>query len=213
MNQDTLNRLMAMDKLREGGHEARRADNNLGLGWVYYGLARAYRPKHVVVVGSWRGFVPAVIGNAMMDNVEGGRVTFIDPSMVDDFWTDPERVHLHFRTLGAPNVQHYKMTTQEFVRSRHHDEIGEVGMLFVDGMHTAEQAQYDHEAFADALTGPALFHDSKPAVSTVYDKPYDRTVWKYLRNLRDRGYSVLDVPLGPGLAMVLPPAPLQAVED
>ena len=34
------------------GHNEVPANLNLGFGFVYYGLARALRPKHVVVIGS-----------------------------------------------------------------------------------------------------------------------------------------------------------------
>jgi hypothetical protein len=51
-------RLLADDEMVTMGHHQRRADLNLGMGWLYYGFARLVRPKQVVVIGSWRGFVP-----------------------------------------------------------------------------------------------------------------------------------------------------------
>ena len=47
------------DMLRMG-HGQRVEDRNLGLGWVYYALARLLRPEKVVVIGSYRGFAPLV---------------------------------------------------------------------------------------------------------------------------------------------------------
>jgi hypothetical protein len=62
------------------GHLQRVEDANLGLGWIYYGLARVIRPKTAVVIGLYRGFVPLVLGKALADNLDGSRVTFLDPS-------------------------------------------------------------------------------------------------------------------------------------
>jgi hypothetical protein len=52
-------------------------DHNLGLGYVYYGLARAMRPKKTVVVGSKAGFAPLCFARGIADN-EGSRTGHID---------------------------------------------------------------------------------------------------------------------------------------
>ena len=82
------------------GHAQRAEDLNLGLGWLYYGLARLLRPQRIVVIGSYRGFAPMLFARALADNGEGGRVTLIEPSLVDDFWTDSNRVAAHFSEAG-----------------------------------------------------------------------------------------------------------------
>ncbi|MBT8420521.1 MAG: class I SAM-dependent methyltransferase [Gammaproteobacteria bacterium] len=99
------------------GHQQRTEDMNLGLGWLYYALARIVRTKTVVVIGSYRGFTPMVLGKALSDNLEGGRVIFIDPSFVDDFWKDPEAVRAHFAGFGVNNIKHHLSTTQQFVET------------------------------------------------------------------------------------------------
>ena len=88
------------------GHLQRVEDANLGLGWLYYALARIVRPKTAVVIGSYRGFVPMVIGRALSENVEKGEVVFIDPSLADDFWKDEQRVRDHFASYGIENIHH-----------------------------------------------------------------------------------------------------------
>ena len=77
-------KLLSAPEMLQMGHGQDAASQSLGLGWLYYGLARAMRPRTVVVIGSWRGFVPIVLGRALADNGDGGRVIFIDPSLVDD---------------------------------------------------------------------------------------------------------------------------------
>jgi hypothetical protein len=44
----------------------------------------------------------------------GGKLIFIDPSLVDDFWSDDSVVKRYFEDWGLDNITHYKMTTQEF---------------------------------------------------------------------------------------------------
>ena len=190
------------------GHAQRVEDLNLGLGWIYYGLARVARPARVVVIGSYRGFAPLVFARALADNAEGGRVTFIDPSLVDDFWRDPESVRAHFAAYGLDNVDHHCMTTQDYVGSAAYRELGDVGILLVDGFHSESQARFDHEAFAGRLAcdGYALFHDSeREFTSPIYGpgKHYVHDVYRYMDTLRrDPAYEVLMLPFDQGLCMV-----------
>jgi len=67
-----------------------------GLAGFIMRLGRISRPQRVVVIGSFRGFVPLVLARAMRDNLEPGEVIFIDPSLADDFWKDPETVRSYF---------------------------------------------------------------------------------------------------------------------
>lgn len=190
------------------GQAQRVEDLNLGLGWIYHGLARLLRPQRVVVIGSYRGFAPMVFGRALADNAEGGRVCFIDPSLVDDFWTDPARVRAHFAAHGLANIDHHRLTTQQFVASQAWQQLGEVGIVLVDGHHSQEQARFDHEAFAPLLAadGFVLFHDSvRERISRIYgpDRPYLHTVKRHIDALRaDPGWQILDLPFGDGLSIV-----------
>jgi hypothetical protein len=53
--------LLTQPDMLEMGHLQRKEDLNLGMGWLYYALARMLRPKLAVVIGSYRGFVPIVL--------------------------------------------------------------------------------------------------------------------------------------------------------
>ena len=125
-------------------------------------MARVIRPKQVVVIGSYRGFVPLVLGKALADNLDGGRVIFIDPSFVDDFWKDAQTVRAHFALFGATNIEHYLMTTQQFTQSEAYRSLDRMGMVFVDGYHSEEQARFDYEAFEGLLSPDEiiLLHDT-----------------------------------------------------
>jgi predicted O-methyltransferase YrrM len=206
-----LERLFADPDLVRMGHNQRLADRNLGLGWIYYGLARLYRPRLAVVIGSWRGFVPMVIARGCQDNADGGQVLFIDPSLVDDFWRDPARVEAWFGRFGLDNIRHRLATTQDFAASPEHAALGPVDLLFVDGLHTAEQARFDYEAFRGRLSPRSivLFHDSmRDEESRMYgvDKGYAVTVRQLMEEYRsDPALQVFDLPFGTGLTLLRRP--------
>jgi predicted O-methyltransferase YrrM len=205
---DWIAKLFAHPDLVRMGHGQRVEDLNLGLGWLYYALARALRPPTVVVIGSYRGFVPLVLGKALADNQEGGQVVFIDPSLADDFWKDPRAVQEHFASFGVTNIRHHLLTTQQFVEAEVYRTIGPVGILFVDGYHSAEQARFDYDAFKDRLSanGLVLFHDSiRIRISRMYgsDRPYEHRVKSFMDELkRDPSVQVLDLPLFEGVTLV-----------
>jgi predicted O-methyltransferase YrrM len=205
---DWIAKLLAHPDLVRMGHGQRVEDLNLGLGWLYYALARALRPPTVVVIGSYRGFVPLVLGKALADNQEGGQVVFIDPSLADDFWKDAHAVQEHFASFGITNICHHLLTTQQFVEAEVYRTIGPVGILFVDGYHSAEQARFDYDAFKDRLSanGLVLFHDSiRIRISRMYgsDRPYEHRVKSFMDELkRDPSVQVLDLPLFEGVTLV-----------
>jgi predicted O-methyltransferase YrrM len=200
-------RLYRHPELLRMGHNQSAEDLNLGLGWIYYGVARLVRPARAVVIGSHRGFVPMVIARACQDN-GAGSVTFIDPSRVDDFWCDPARTRAWFREFGLDNIDHHLATTQEFVQQPAFALLADVGLLFVDGYHTAEQARIDHEAFAARLAPSALvlFHDSMvERISHIYGESaaYTMDVGRYLDELRaDPALQLFDLPFGTGLTLL-----------
>ncbi|MGE0329834.1 MAG: class I SAM-dependent methyltransferase [Ramlibacter sp.] len=189
------------------GHaqDAQRGDP--GLGWLYYALARLVKPSIAVVIGSWRGFVPAMLGRALADDGDG-QVQFIDPSLVDGFWRDPHAVQAHFARLGLSNVTHWRMTTQQFVASAAYLQLKETALVFIDGYHSLEQARFDYLAFRHLVPahGMVLFHDSiRVRPSRIYGehKVYEHRVRDLMDELRaDAGLQVLDLPYGDGLTLV-----------
>lgn len=217
-----ISRLFEHSDLLRMGHGQRAEDLNLGLGWLYYALGRMVRPRHAVVIGSHRGFVPLVLGKALQDNLEPGDLTFIDPSLVDSFWDEAETVQEYFRGHGVENIRHFRLTTQEFVLTDAYRALGEVGLLFIDGYHSEEQARFDYNAF-EGLLGPrgvALFHDSMVVRDDkVYgaDKAYEMRVKYFIDQLKSApGLQVMDLPFGvSGLTLVrkLDPAAPDPLRD
>ncbi len=203
-----LETLFAEPQMLRMGHGQSKNDLNLGLGWIYYALGRVLRAKTAVVIGSYRGFVPSVIARALGDNEQPGSVTFIDPSLADDFWAEPAHVTQHFEKLGTPNIVHQRFTTQTFVDTPAYAALDDIDLLMIDGYHTAEQARFDYLAFLPKLSEQAvtLFHDS---VSIRESKFYgeDRSYWHTVRQFIERlettpGIEVLTLPIGSGLSLV-----------
>ena len=208
MNSAWIDQIVSNLDLMWMGHGQTVPDRNLGMGWLYYALARMYRPCHVVCIGSWRGFAPMMFARGLLDNLNDGRVTFIDPSMADDQWSDPESVRAWFQEYSVSNIDHHCMTTEQFVTSDAYQQMGQVDFVFVDGYHTEEHARFDHEAFVPKLTknGLVLFHDSvNQRVSKMYgeDKAYQYSVCRYIDQLKTRkDLQILDLPLENGLTLV-----------
>ena len=163
--------LLENDELRQMGHCQRREDGNLGLGWLYYALARIQRCSAAVVIGSFRGFAPLAIAKGLADNTESGEVLFIDPSLWDDFWKSPARVSRHFQDLGIRNIRHFPMTTRQFAETEEYRSLANIGLLFIDGHHTYDAARFDFEAFEPRLAkdGIVLLHDTMSLSPESYD--------------------------------------------
>ena len=193
------------------GHCQQFENLNLGMGWLYYGLTRLFQPQKVVVIGSWRGFAPLMFSKALADNNDKGLVYFIDPSLADDFWKDGKKVQDYFRSYQAHNIQHFLMTTQEFVKSDVYKSLDEVGIVFIDGMHTEAQARFDYEAFESKIAdnGLILFHDSLSTDKVNSPKLYSSTT-RYERRVRyfvdtlksNKELQVFDLPFAFGLTLV-----------
>jgi predicted O-methyltransferase YrrM len=207
-----IRRVLSDPDLTRMGHAQKPETADLGLGWIYYGLARVINPPRAVVIGSFRGFVPLVIARALADNGSGASVEFVDPSLVDDFWSDADRVQSHFRQFGLTNVRHHRMTTQEFVKSEAYRTLDGVELAFIDGYNSYEQAKFDFEALEPLVSarGAWLFHDSiriRPTRIYGPDKVYEHRVRDLMVELRaNPAFQVFDVPYGDGLTLVRRPA-------
>ncbi|MGZ8218528.1 class I SAM-dependent methyltransferase [Methylomagnum sp.] len=206
--EDFIRKLFVDPNMLRMGHHQRAEDMNLGLGWLYYSMVRIIRPEQVVVIGSYRGFVPLIMAKALLDNGGAGKVCFIDPSLADGFWMDAEAVRRHFIAYGISNVLHHRCTTQEFITTESYSALSEVGLLMVDGYHTAEQARFDYLAFLEKLSDAAvvMFHDSiYPRHSPIYDRenPYRHTVYQFMERLRETpGIDLFSLPFDSGLTLV-----------
>ena len=179
---------------------AEQAD--LGLGFVYYALARILKPEHVVVVGSYRGFSVICTALGLTDNGKG-RLDFIDAALVDDFWTKPARVRRHFQLFGVDSrVTLHRMTTREWLEKnrRAHRRRPFVDLLLLDGDHTVRGVEYDYRALGPLVKegGYICLHDS-------FAGGFGQTEWEvadFLSTLEVDLFEALTLEIAKGLTII-----------
>ena len=205
-----------LDHAKPLGHAERAANLNLGFGFVYYGLVRALRPSHVVVLGSGYGFSVVCLALGLKDN-RAGSLSFVDPSYSVlhngpaktiggvDFWRDPEEVRSHFAQFGVEDVvTHYKQTSEEFFGR--YEEIGlpEIDVAFIDANHSYAHVQHDVVA--------SLRHSRKNTYFLLHDTNiYVRELlrhagvkrWLRKKAARHKGaFEYVDFPFASGVAVL-----------
>ncbi|MBT8420522.1 MAG: class I SAM-dependent methyltransferase [Gammaproteobacteria bacterium] len=93
-------------------------------------------------------------------------------------------------------------------RTNDYRELQDIGLVFIDGYHTEEQARFDYEAFSGKLArdGIALFHDSvRPFTSPIYgaNKIYEHSVYRFMEELKQKkDLQVFDLPFSSGVTLV-----------
>jgi predicted O-methyltransferase YrrM len=197
------------------GHHEDATNLNLGFGFVYYGLARALRPRHVLVVGSGFGFSVACFALALKDNALG-HLSFVDPSysvFADGplktiggtaHWSDANKVSRHFARFGIEDVvTHYRMRSDEFFNAYARQALPGIDLAFIDGSHAFEDVKHD---FQETLrrtrrNSYVLLHDTN-----IYIRELVRHagVKRWLRMLKRRKdlFEIVDFPFASGVAIV-----------
>jgi len=175
---------------------------NLGLGWIYYSVARLYKPKTALIIGSGRGFTPLLLAKGIKDNNNGGILHFIDPSLDDDFWKDANKNRKWFAKFGLDKVIiHYLKTTQEFVKTQDYKKLDNIELLFIDASHFYEFVKFDFDAFEKKVAsgGIILFHDS---ISRSKNPQWSGARKALFDILKKKDYQSFDFKFGAGLTLV-----------
>jgi predicted O-methyltransferase YrrM len=197
------------------GHYEDAAELNLGFGFLYYGLARMLRPRHVLVIGSGYGFSVVCLALGLKDNGKGA-ISFVDPSysLLKDGplrtiggtsqWDEPAKVRAHFARFGVEDrVQHYRETSAEFFQRFDGRSLPGIDIAFIDGNHSYADVRRD---FAGSVAhaqrnGYILLHDTNIYVREMIGHS---GVKRWLRMLeRDQDhFEVVDFPFSSGVAIV-----------
>lgn len=218
MHPFSLDPALLTDILRHArplGHNEDRQTLNLGFGFLYYGLVRALRPKHVLVVGSGFGFSVVCLALGLRDN-RRGRLTFVDPSFSifrdgpfhtiggQSQWDNPEKVRAHFARFGVEGiVTHYKLTSEELFRRYDELALAPIDLAFIDGNHSYKDVSHDfiETAARSRKNAYILLHDTN-----IYLRELVRHagVKRWLKELstRDDDFEALDFPFASGLAVI-----------
>lgn len=175
--------------------------NNLGYGYLYYGLTRIHKPEVVVCIGSYRGFAPICLALGLVDN-QKGICYFIDPGKVDEYWHDPKNVAQIERTFALHDCwQHLCKSSQQVVAEGCLRDS--IDILLIDGDHSYEGVKFDFDHFGHQVRtgGLILFHDS-------INEGKGFTEWEVKRFLESEVYSkpsqyeTFTFPFSAGLTLV-----------
>lgn len=197
------------------GHNELPDNLNLGFGYLYYGLVRSLRPKHIVVIGSGYGFSVTCLALGLKDNGIG-RLTFVDPSysvMTDGpfktiggkaNWSDAEANRRHFARFGVEGiVTHHRLRSDEFFHRYGDLGLPEIDLAFIDGSHAYADVKHDFLATIRHTPKNAylLLHDTN-----IYIRELVRHagVKRWLRKVKAHkdAFEVVDFPFASGVALV-----------
>jgi hypothetical protein len=204
-----------LDRAKPMGHNEAPGNLNLGFGFLYYGLVRALRPKHVLVIGSGFGFSVVCLALGVKDNDEGV-VTFVDPSYSlikngplktiggANKWSEPRKVSEHFQQFGVEDVvTHYKLRSDQFFASYNDLGLPKIDLAFIDGSHAYEYVKHDFvKTLENVHKNSYIFlHDTNIYVREIIRHSGVKRWLKVLRAEKEH-FEVLDFPFSSGVALV-----------
>lgn len=197
------------------GHHEDAATLNLGFGYLYYGLARTLRPRHVAVIGSGYGFSVVCLALGLKDNGRG-KLSFVDPSysvLADGplqtiggtaQWDSPEKVRAHFRRFGVEHiVQHYRQTSEAFFADYARHGLPSIDVAFIDGNHSYRDVRHDFLATLQHThrNSYLLLHDSNIYVRELVRHAGVKRWMKTIAQHKE-DFELIDFPFSSGVAMV-----------
>lgn len=197
------------------GHNEKPDNLNIGFGFLYYGLVRALRPQHVLVIGSGFGFSVVCLALGIKDNNKG-HLTFVDPSFSvfkdgpfktiggTGRWDDPGKVQAHFRRFGLERfITHYKLTSAEFFRDYGQRKLPQIDIAFIDGSHSYEHVKHDFLSVLEHAhkNSYLLLHDTN-----IYIREMVRHAgvkrWLKIIKREKAAFELIDFPFSSGVALV-----------
>jgi hypothetical protein len=204
-----------LDHAKPLGHHEEAHNLNLGFGFVYYGLVRALRPRHIVVIGSGFGFSVVCLALGLSDNGRGA-LSFVDPSYSllkhgplrtvggTSQWDDPDKVRSHFARFGVQDVvEHFKMTSAEFFQGYAQRGLPAIDLAFIDGSHSFADVRRDFLGVLDHThrNSYLLLHDTNIYVRELVGHAGVKRWLKFVERERSR-FEVVDFPFSSGVALV-----------
>ena len=203
------------DHARPLGHNEKPDKLNLGFGFLYYGLVRALRPRHILVIGSGFGFSVVCLALGLKDNGRGA-LSFVDPSYSvlkhgpfrtvggTAQWDDPQKVEAHFRRFGVEHlVTHYKLTSAEFFTGYAERGLPQIDLAFVDGSHAYTDVRSDFLAILGHThrNSYLMLHDTNIYVRELVRHAGVKRWLKVIAREKAH-FEVIDFPFSSGVALV-----------
>jgi predicted O-methyltransferase YrrM len=206
-------------------------NQNLGFGYMFYGLTRTLRPKKVVVIGSKAGFAPICFAKGLLDNAGShvaridaeevslrestrpGILDFVDPSYSmhrNDpghshgigYWDNETETRELWDHFGLGHIiTHYRMRSAEYLGIAKRDQA-KIDLLYIDGDHSYAGVMFDMTSFL-----PYLAADSLVLAHDVDPNCHTARGFEVLESLSGDSYEYVRIPLYPGLAIMRPCGP------
>lgn len=213
LDRETLKNIF--DHAKPLGHNENPDNLNLGFGFLYYGLVRALRPNHALVIGSGFGFSVVCLALGLLDNGQG-RLTFVDPgySLLKDgpfktvggvgTWADPEQTRERFARFGVENVvSHHKMRSDEFFPRYEEFGLPSIDLAFVDGSHAYKDVQYDFNAVCRHVRKNSyiLLHDTNIYIRELLRHAGVKRFLGLIKR-QESLFEAVDFPFSSGVAVV-----------
>ena len=197
------------------GHNEEPDNLNLGFGFLYYGLVRALKPTHTLVIGSGYGFSVVCLALGIKDN-GSGYLSFVDPSysLLKDGplktiggngkWSDPTKVREHFDRFKVSHiVTHYKQTSDQFFQSFDDRNLPGIDIAFIDCNHALKDVKKDfiHVLERSRKNSYLLLHDTNIYVRELI---HHAGVKRWLKIVKkdEEFFEVVNFPFSSGVAIV-----------
>lgn len=189
------------------GHNINTNQYFLGFGLIHYTLVRNLKPKHILCIGSRKGYIPAILALACKDSGDG-HVDFVDAGYDQDehqkhwsgigFWKkiNPRN---HFAKIGVENfISTHIMTTKKYA---HMYPNKRYQYVYVDGDHSYEGVKLDYQLFWPKLDKGSFmaFHD---VVARGYLDKGLFGIWKFWREIEHKHTIVFPFPKDSGLGII-----------
>ena len=196
------------------GHHEAPETLNLGFGFLYYGLSRVLRPRHVVVIGSGFGFSVVCLALGLKDNGRG-QLSFVDPSysVLTDGpfktvggtaqWDEPDQVCRHFARFGVDHLlTHYRLRSDEFFAGYAASALPPIDLAFIDGSHAYANVRQD---FVSTVRHAhkntyVLLHDTNIYVRELVRHAGVKRWLKEVKRQKDL-FEIVDFPFSSGVAI------------
>ena len=190
------------DHAKPLGHHESADDLNLGFGFLYYGLVRSLRPRHVLVIGSGFGFSVVCLALGLKDN-DRGNLHFVDPSY--SVLTDgPRQVVERFARFGVEGiVRHHRQRSDEYFAGYDAAGFPPIDLAFIDGSHAYADVRND---FLGVLRHARrntyiLLHDTNIYVREIVRHAGVKR-WLRVVQRHSEAFETIDFPFASGVAIV-----------
>jgi len=176
-------------KYHSRGHNQDYKKGNLGFGLLHYAFIRNIRPTRVLVLGSQRGYVPAICALACKDE-DFGYVDFVDAGYdLEDkngwggigIWK--KEGDEYFKDIKVQDyIDVYPETIEDFEKYKMKLRAEKYDYIYIDGDHSYEGVKSNFDLLWDYLAdgGYMAFHDIMVDKETQWGKCGASKFWKYI---------------------------------